>query len=520
MRGTSSPPNRGRRRAGPAPDIQLVRGARGGSPEGDAGPLHTRLYRALRAHILEGELKPGARIPSARALAADLRLSRNTVETAIAQLVAEGFVERRVGSGTVVARSLSEAAPFRPGARKAVEARSGTGRSGATEALSARARLILEIGRPAARVDPLIGAGVSDAGFFPWQQWTRLTARFARRAGRRSMRPASPAGLPELREQIAAYVNLSRGLRVTAEQVVIVSSTQQAVDLCARVLLDPGDLAFVEEPGYPSARAAFALSGARVRPVPVDAEGALIADLPTRLRRPHALYLTPSQQFPLGGTMSLARRLQALAWAADTRGFLIEDDCDREFWYDGRPLAALHGLDRHERVIYLGTFNKALFPGLRLAYLIVPPRLAEAFAAARRLSDGFSPVLPQIVLADFMAGGHFAGCLRQARAHYRSCRDALVRAVSEHWGPGVVLGPATAGLHVAARMAHSVDDLAVAAACAPLSRALGVSALSAHATLKHPGRGLLLNFGAADPAGVRESIRAMAPVVRGAAGAR
>lgn len=515
---------RGSRRRALSPEFQLV-----SRSSQDASPLHARIYRDLRDHILSGGLQPGARIPSARSLAADLKVSRNTIESAVAQLVAEGFVERRIGSGTVVASSLADVAPFakRGGARATEKPAAAATHERDEGPRTKRGQLILKIGGPETQGDRLTSASASDAGFFPWQRWTKVTAQFARKASARALGAASPAGLRELREEIAKYVNLSRGLSTTGDMVVIVSSTQQAVDLCARVLLDPGDIAIVEEPGYPSARGALLASGARVMPIAVDDEGLDVAALPgaadhakTKQKAkaqaqdasPRLVYLTPSQQFPLGGTMSLARRLALLAWARDTRAWIVEDDCDREFWYDGRPIAALHGLDRAGRVIYLGTFNKALFPGLRLAYMIVPQHLVPTFTAARRLADGFSPSLPQLVLADFMKTGHFTASLRQARHHYNACRDALVGGIQEHWGKSAHIGPASAGLHLTVHLNDAADDAAIASA-AP-AHGLGVTPLSRYYAMSHPKRGLLLNFGATDPAAIRAAVKALAPAVR------
>lgn len=503
------PATRRRRvRQSASPLVELV------SRAGDDGiPLHTRIYRALREHILDDGLQPGAKVPSARALAADLRVSRNTIESAVAQLVAEGFVERRVGSGTVVTRDLADLAPFPkrpPNSSAGPMAASSHRHRGPT---TARGALLLRIGGAEREGDPLTSASASDAGFFPWQRWTGMTARLARRATSRALRASNSAGVAELRDEIVKYVNLTRGLHATREMVVVVSSTQQAVDLCARVLLDPGDVAAMEEPGYPSARGALLAAGAEVVPIRVDDDG-LRVDLLAQKRTPARLvYVTPSQQFPLGGTMSLGRRLALLEWAATTNGWVVEDDCDRDFWYDGRAIAALHGLDRAGRVIYLGTFNKALFPGLRLAYLIVPEELGPTFAAARRLADGFSSALPQLVLAEFMAAGHFASSVRQARLHYRDCRDALVASVGDHWGRHARLGPARAGLHVVTHLQNAVNDVQIAAQASHRGQTLTVTALSRYFETSPCERGLLLHYGATDPASLRVTVRTLAPLV-------
>lgn len=454
-------------------------------------PLHTRLYRQLRDHILSGALDPGARLPSSRTLAADLGISRNTVESAIGQLVAEGYVERQVGAGTIVAESLAEAAPF----RRRPAASSPETQPPATRELSQRGELLAELGSAEIAADRDTGTCATNIQRFPRELWNRHLSRCARRGRAEILLPADAQGLTELRRQIAEHARLTRGLRCGAEDVVIVNSTQQALDLAARLLLDPGDEVLVEDPGYLSARAVFRASGARLVPVPVDHEG-LVTDALPRTGSARLLYLTPSHQFPLGVTLSLARRLAVLRWAAETGGFVLEDDYDSEFRYDGRPLAALHGLDSAGRVIYLGTYNKVLFPGLRLAYLILPPALVDAFAAARRLSDGTSPPLLQAALAEFLASGQFSAYLRQARIYYAAVRDELLGALASHLGENLPLGPSDTGLQVALHLPAETDDRALRRSLPPL--ALGVTALSRY-YLGEPRRGLLLSYGATPP---------------------
>lgn len=458
-----------------------------GEAAGAAPPLYTQLYRRLRESILTGALKPGARLPSARTLAADLRISRNTVEAAVRQLTAEGFVTRRIGSGTVVAVTIARtpvapprrAAPPRPPADPLA-------------ALSARGRAIAQLGAVEIAADDPRGLCTVDAVGFPIQIWNRLLARRSRAAGRAGFEPAPSTGLLALRQALLDHVRLTRGVRAEVEQVVVVSSTQQAIDLAARVLLDPGAVAAVEEPGYPAARGALTAAGAQVEGIDVDDDGILVDRLAAS--RARLVYLTPSHQFPLGVTLTLPRRLALLAWAERTGGWILEDDYDSEFRYVGRPIASLQGLDRSGRVLYLGSCNKVLFPGLRLGYLIVPPGLADAFAAARRLTDGYSPPLTQAVLADFLSGGHFAASLRQAREHYARCRDLLVARIGRRWGPRVRLGPSDTGLHLVAHLAGKQDDRALAAAA--VTPGLGVAPLSRYYAGKSKRRGLLLSYGA------------------------
>ncbi len=500
------------KRRGSSPEIRIVTG----DPGGEA-PLHTRIYRQLREHILSGALGPGARLPSARALASDLDVSRNTVESAFGQLVAEGFIVRRVGAGSEVAGSLGEVAPFAryrraAGSRRRVEASPARAprHPWLLPRLSARGALISQLGEIELQGDAICGPCATDIAGFPLPTWNRILSRRARAGGLALLGPAPPAGLPELRRQIAAYASLSRGLRCEPEQVLVVSSTQQAVDLAARVLLDPGDLALVEEPGYPSARAALRAAGARLQLVPVDRDGLQVSALPVQPGR-RLLYLTPSHQFPLGVTLTLARRLALLRWAGETGAYLLEDDYDSEFRYDGRPLAALHGLDTEERVLYVGTYNKVLFPGLRLAYLILPRALVGPFTAARRLTDGGSSPLAQAALAELLSSGHFAAYLRKAREEYAWKRDRLVEHIARAWGDAVTLGPSSAGLHLVAHLPDGTDDLALAREVA--DSGLGVSALSRYYDGPSSSPGLLISYGAPSTTALAAGVDRLTPLV-------
>lgn len=469
-------------------------------------PLHVRVYRLLRDHILGEGLGPGARLPSARTLAADLAVSRNTVEAALAQLGTEGFIQRRTGSGTYVASTLPEVAPFaRPDRRRVT---TGAASTGLAPRLSTRGRLTAELGGTEIEADSQLGPCATDVEGFSLRTWNRLLARRMRHTGSATLLPADSAGVPALRQAIAEYLRLTRGVRCEAGQVLVLNGTQQAVDLTARLLLDPGMRAAMEDPGYPSARAALRASGARVSGIGVDEEG-LMAEALWKGPRARLLYLTPSHQYPLGVTMGLARRLAVVRWAAAAGAWILEDDYDSEFRYDGRPLAALQGLGAVGRTLYAGTFNKVLFPGLRLAYLVLPPSLVDAFVAGRRVLDGFSAPLLQLVLADFITQGHFTTHLRRARQHYAARRDALLAATAACWGDRAQLGPSDTGLHLVAHLPPGADDERIARA-APAS-AMGVAPLSHYYFGPTKRSGLLLSFGAATPELIRRTVQALAP---------
>jgi GntR family transcriptional regulator / MocR family aminotransferase len=497
----------GRKPAGIGHDVRVLRNANSSDT-----PLHVQVYRQLRDNIVGGALKPGARLPSARTLASDLRVSRNTVDAAFSQLRAEGLIVRRVGAGTVVAASISDAAPFvrRRTSRAAEKPDVAPPVTRRPAVLSERGRLIAALGGAEIEEDRYSTTAVAHVRGFPSSTWTRLLADRVRTGGVAMLQSADSFGTSELREAIASQVRLTRGVNCTAQQVIVVNSSQQAIDLAARLLLDDGGVAALEDPGYASARAALLAAGASVLPVPVDDSG-LMVDALAQTQDVRLAYVSPSHQFPLGVTMSLARRQALLAWATRSNAWIIEDDYDSEFRYADRPMLSLQGMDRDSRVLYIGTFNKVMFPGLRLAYLIVPESLVAAFGAARRVSDGFSSPLLQGALADFLTRGHFAAYVRAARNHYEANRDALLTAINREWGGAVTLGPSETGLHVVAHLHESVDDRAIVRGAA--MRGLWIAALSRYCHGAAVRRGLLLSYGAATPEQVAADVATLTPWV-------
>ena len=409
-----------------------------------AQPLQQQLYWSLRERILRGHLRAGLRLPSSRGLAGQLGIARNTVTAAFEMLVAEGYLVSRIGAGTFVAPHLPDiflqpAAATEPATRKrAAAARTSVSRGGRAHLrhwpgadrggqLAPRHLATLRL-QPAPA--PLLPAGPA-LEQFPVEQWGRLLSRCWRRGPLRLLASGHPQGDPDLREAIAAYLGSARGVQCEASQVVITSGSQQGLDLTARVLLNPGEQAWVEDPGYWGAHSSLQGAGVQAISVPVDKDG---MDVPEALRRAPAARLaliTPSHQFPLGITMSLPRRLQLLQWAQETHGWVLEDDFDSEFRYSGRPLTALQGLDGEGRVLYLGTFSRVLFPALRIGYLVLPPELVKAFVAARAAAGWQSAVLEQQVLARFIGEGHFGRHLRRMRALYAQRREALLQALAQ-----------------------------------------------------------------------------------------
>jgi GntR family transcriptional regulator / MocR family aminotransferase len=483
---------------------------------GEEGTLQQRVYSGLRHAILEGRLRAGSRLPSTRLLARDLGVSRNTALLAYEQLLGEGYVVARAGSGTYVAPQLPDAMLSAREAGAAAPARPA-----AAPRLSAYARRALAadpLSVPGARSGgaPLrydFRYGNLSVGEFPHETWRRLVARRARRLTPRSLAYAAPHGHGPLREAIAAYLRRARAVACRPEQVVVVDGSQQGLDLVARALLDPGDLVVVEDPQYQGARKVFAAAGARIATVAVDAEGADVSALLADGREARLAYVTPSHQFPTGATMSLARRLALLAWAERAGAYVVEDDYDSEFRYEGRPVEAVQGLDRHGRVIYLGTFSKVLFPALRIGYVVLPDPLVEPFVAAKWLADRQTATFEQEVLADFIGEGHFERHLRRTRASNAARRAALLGALRDRVGDRVRVEGANAGVHLLAWLAGVPAAEAERVAARAAEVGVGVYPIAPYYVAPPPEAGLLLGYAALSEREIREGIRRLAGVV-------
>lgn len=471
-------------------------------------PLQRQIADAFRAAILEGRLAPGDRVPSSRALARELAVARMTVLAAYDRLAGEGYLEGAVGSGTRVSKSLPDAFLRAPAVRSRATAPNRPPRT------SARARRKLFSSRaPAAESAPTrpFALGVPALDLFPRALYGRLASRLWRAAPPSLLAYGPAAGHPPLRRAIAKHLAASRGVLAEPDQVIVVAGSQPAFDLCARVLLDPGDVVWVEEPGYHASLGALAFSDARLARVPVDAEGLDVAAALRRAPRPRLVVVTPSNQFPLGVTMSLPRRLALLDAAARSDAFVLEDDYDAEFRFGSRPLSALQGLDRDGRVVYAGTFSKSLFPALRLGYLVVPRGLATAFAAAHRFAAYHAPVFDQVVLAEFIAEGHFDRHLRRMRAAYAERREALLGAIERECGGLLEALPSEAGLHVAFRLPRGTSDRAASIRAA----AAGVDAVPLSLFHRRPPRrgGLVLGFAAAPPRDLRAAAKRLGAAI-------
>jgi GntR family transcriptional regulator / MocR family aminotransferase len=472
-------------------------------------PLHRQLYEGLREAILTRRLAPGMRLPSTRTLASELGLSRYTVVDAFRQLSAEGYLEGQVGAGTCVARTLPDdlLRPVLPASSAAVPMRERRLRSQRSDGQMALGRPILATRRDQPRHSQPFQVGVPALEAFPGDRWGRLVARHAR-AMPVSMRGyQDPAGYAPLRRAIASYLATARGVHCTAEQIIVVNGSQQGIALTAQVLLNPGEAVWMEDPGYPGAKGALLGAGARLIPVPIDAEGLDVEAGKALGPEARLAFVTPSHQCPLGVTMSLNRRLALLAWASEAGAWVIEDDYDSEYRYSARPLAALQGLDTAGRVIYAGTFSKVLFPALRVGYLVVPRDLLEAFAAARLFADMHPPLLEQMVLAEFMLEGHFARHIRRTRLLYAERQAALLEAARplSHW---LDVRAAEAGMHLLGWLPGGSDDQAIAQLAA--RHQVITYPLSHFCIEPSEQRALLLGYASVPIPAIREGVRRLA----------
>jgi GntR family transcriptional regulator/MocR family aminotransferase len=476
----------------------------------DEGPLYRQIYRALRDQILKGVRAPGTPIPPSRQLSAELGCSRNVVTLAYDQLLAEGYLQSRRGSGTFVATALARPRPIEQPARHKHGPRNLSAFSERLLKETDQQRVVWQRQGQPPPYD--FWYGRPPLADFPHDTWCRLLGRAARQATLRRLDYGAPQGVIELREAIAAYLQRARGVVCSADQLLVVNGFQQALDLVSRVLLNPGDAVVVEEPHYRPARVAFQAVGANVRGVSVDADGLCVAELPRDSTR--LIYVTPSHQFPTGAVLPLARRLDLLAWAARRDAYVLEDDYNGEYRYSGRPVETLQGLDEHGRVLYAGTFSKVMFPALRIGYLVVPEALVPPFVVAKTLADAGGPSVVQLALAEFIQGGHFERHVRRARARNAARRTAMLEAIGAHLGDQVEIVGANAGLHVMLRLAQlpmrRVRELRHHAA----EHGVGLYS-AAPFYLQPPADGaILLGYASLTEAEIREGIRRLGQALR------
>jgi GntR family transcriptional regulator/MocR family aminotransferase len=473
-----------------------------------AGSLREQLTATLRQAILTGRLRAGQRLPATRALALAVGVSRTTAALAYEQLQLEGYLSSRPGSGTFAAAIRPESlAPAKPSDAPATPPeRLPAPDLGLPQPLLQRystqeSRLPFEVGLP-------------DLAAFPFATWARLARRVFRNLASYPLGYGDAAGYGPLREAIAGYLRTTRAVRCEPEQVLIVNGSQQGLQLIAQCLLQPGDQAWVEDPGYPGIRAAFRRAGLQLCPVPVDAEGLDVAYASQHYPQARIMYLTPSHQFPLGVTMSAARRVAVLSQAQRADMWVIEDDYDSEFHYQGQPLPSLQGLDAHNRVLYTGTFSKTIFPALRLGYLVLPSAdMARHFSQARAMLDRQSSLTDQAILSDFIQQEHLARHLRRMRQLYQRQQDQLLAELARtSLGDLLTVRPSRTGMHLVGWLPPEMSDQAVARRAAELG-------VKAHAVseyvLEHPVRpGLLLGFTGFAAGQLSQGVQALAEAIR------
>ncbi|MFF1574423.1 PLP-dependent aminotransferase family protein [Leifsonia sp. NPDC058292] len=464
------------------------------------GDRSDRIYRQVRDVIRGGLLRHGERLPASRDLAAQLSVSRTTVTVAYERLTAEGYLVSRVGAGTFVA-----APSARPSSTRARDARSAA--------------------RPLPRWqsihDPLwteplpiaydFSMGSPDAALFPLESWRRLVAAELRGGIRRSAHYQDPAGLERLRVALARHLGVARSVDASADDIVITSGAQQAFDLIGRVLLEPGDVVAVEDPGYPPVRQLFESQGVRVAPVPVDDSGLRVDELPADAR---LVYVTPSHQFPLGSVLSLERRSALLEWASSHDAVVVEDDYDSEYRFADRPLDPLQSLDSEGRVVYVGTFSKTMLPALRLGFLVAPTSLIPALRSAKRLTDWHNDTVAQAAMARFVDTGGFARHVRQATKTYAARQRSIIEQAEALLGDTLRVVPSVAGLHlclVPVDSGRAFDDDRVAADAA--ASGVAVQPLGRFGALMPRASGLILGFGAIAPEDVPDGLRLLSRAI-------
>ena len=462
------------------------------------GSLQEQLYRALQQRIVSGRLASGVRLPASRYLAASLGVSRNTVSVALDQLKAEGYLDSRVGSGVFVSEQL----PRRLEATSEVVTVSERQLSHLSDYGSVLSQVPVEPGIK----DMPFAPGVPDLKAFPMAVWSRVMRRHIDRMALQSY--DTDLGYEPLRQALSDYLRSSRGVRCDADQIVITQGAQQALSLCAQVLLNPGDEVLLEDPGYRGARTAFEAGQCQLHPVQVTENGINLEQLPVQTDA-RLLYLTPTHHYPLGGILPVSERLRLLEWAQRTETWILEDDYDSEFHFHGKPIAAMQGMAKQTPVIYMGSFSKTLFPALRLGYLVVPKNLAPVFAQAKNAMSGESPQLTQATVAEFIEEGHFVRHLRKMRKLYLEKWQHCLMLIDQHCDSRVQVVAQSAGMHLVVKI-DGIDDVELERRFS--EQGFGCTPLSNYC-LTNQWQGLVLGFSNTTEQQREEGIKKLANII-------
>jgi GntR family transcriptional regulator / MocR family aminotransferase len=474
-------------------------------------PLYRKIYDSIRNAILCGEFPSKTRLPSSRAMAEQLGVSRLTVVNAYDQLFSEGYLEGKLGSGTFVANELPESL-----LQTKNLAENRTNETPKVEDLrlsnfGKQVEMSKSLGNCSQSEFIPFQNGMTAIDEFPFEIWAKITNRILRNPRKNLFGYGDPQGFEPLREAIANHLNSARGVICTPQQVIITSGAQQALDLASRIFLESGSSVVTEDPCYLEARNAFSATGAKVLPISIDEDGLNAANIPQDSNIKLA-YVTPSHQYPLGVTMSLARRLALIDWAKTNNAWIIEDDYNSEFRYAGRPLASLQGLDNHGRVIYVGTFSKTIFPSLRIGCVVVPTNLIDVFANARALNDVHSSTIEQAVLSEFIAEGHFARHLRRMRMLYHQRQNILLEECEKHLKGLLEIKKADAGMHLVGWLPEGVSDVEIYEK--GVERGLKLAAISSYAVTPPKRGGIIFGYTAFDQKEIAEGVKETAKIIR------
>ena len=420
-------------------------------------PLYKQLYNAFRQSILEGKFSPGQKLPGTRSLASELKISRNTVVLAFEQLLLEGYIKGKIGAGTFVNEIPDNF----------LNAKENVNRKKSEKKITTH--LISQLGSPELvhrnilreEIIPFQN-GLPSLDEFPLKVWLKLNNQIAQTLSYAHLGYGEAAGYKQLKEEIAVYLRTYRAVKCNADQIIIVNGSQQGLDLIMRVLLEPGDNVWLEDPGYFGARASILFSNAQIFPCPLDNEGLNIEYSSKKYPPPKLIYTTPSHQFPLGLTMSISRRIQLLQYASKNNCWIIEDDYDSEFRYSGSPLPSLQGMDKNNCVIYLGTFSKVLFPALRLGYIVLPdPQMIDVFVSAKSMMDRQSPMFEQMITSQFLKMGYFTRHIRKMRTLYKERQEFLINEIEKELGDSLKVNVSDAGMHIIAWLPENLDDMII-----------------------------------------------------------